>query len=110
MKANLGWARFVHQKAIDRDRAVKGTDEVNGEGRVEYFFDKNKKSKIAHLWNDSDTFCGFLKSNEGAGRQIHTNKLERDICHACEAKWLLWNEEDSVAPKRSLQSQPLTTL
>jgi hypothetical protein len=32
MKANLGWARFVHQKAIDMEGAVKGTDEVNGEG------------------------------------------------------------------------------
>ena len=32
MKANLGWARFVHQKASDRDGAVKGAVEVNGEG------------------------------------------------------------------------------
>jgi hypothetical protein len=47
MKANLGWARFVHQKAIDRDRAVKGTDEVNGEGvGWSIFLTKIRKVKL----------------------------------------------------------------
>jgi len=76
---------------------------------VTYYFDK-KKGRIAHLWNDTDTFCGFLKANDGSGKQIQTNKLERDICHACELKWLLWDEEGSTEPKRSLQSQASQTL
>ena len=59
---------------------------------MEYYFDKTK-GRIAHLWNDANTFCGFMKVNDGAGKQIQTNKLERDICHACEAKWQLWNKE-----------------
>ena len=76
---------------------------------VRYYFDK-KKGRIAHFWNDTDTFCGFLKVNEGSGRQIQTNKRERVLCHACEVKWRLWDDEDSKTPKRSLQSQASQTL
>lgn len=62
---------------------------INRESSVQYFYN-TKKRGVAHLWDDTDTFCNYLAILPQGEMQITTNKNNRRICTACHKSWVGW--------------------
>lgn len=53
-----------------------------------YYYDGQKKG-VAHLWDETDTFCKLLTANPNTG-SVTRNKLQRRICPSCQKRWSGW--------------------
>ena len=79
---------------------------INSGDVVQYFYDGQKKG-VAHIWDETDTFCGVLAILPLTG-EITRNKRQRQICQMCQKRWTGWMGL-SEPPKQSYNAS-ITTL